>query len=122
MKPPGASKRPDKASGRRDTKQEDHFKGKRRLRKVSIVSVSRVFEQQRKTILLSLSISAKTASKRSTDKHLKGAAKSKSIGGKNLARKRRYYKMESGCAAFVLYFKTKRMLILLTLEAALQIQ
>ena len=90
MKPPGASKRPDKASGRRDTKQEDHFKGNRRLRRVSIVSVSRVLEQQRNTILLSRSISAKTASKRSTERHLKGAAKSKSIGGKNLPRNKRY--------------------------------
>ena len=80
------SSSPDNASGRRETKQDDHLSGNSRLRRVSMDSVRSVLDEHRKTSLASLSMSAKTARRRSTDRQRSGAAKSRSMGGKNRGR------------------------------------
>jgi len=83
MNPPGACISPARASGSRDTKQEDQVRGKSRHRRVSITSVSRAWECPMKTILASRSISAKTTSSFSTERQRKGPEKSRSMWGKN---------------------------------------
>lgn len=75
---------PDNSSGRRETKVDDHFNGNNKLRNVSIDSVNNVLEEHKNTNLASRNINVNTANNRSTDKHRNGAAKSRSIGGKNL--------------------------------------
>ena len=56
----------------------DHVRGNSKAFNVSIVSVSNVCELHVKTNLASRNINVNTTSSFSTDKHLNGAAKSKS--------------------------------------------
>ena len=78
MNPPSDSKRPVREWGRRDTYVALHDRGNKRHRNVSITSDNMLLDWQIKIILGSLSSRVNTTSILATDKHRKGADRSRS--------------------------------------------